>query len=102
MNKIHKEVTSAGTFYHNELNQRHREDGPAAIYNSGTEMWYINDRLHRLNGPAVVYPNSTLENMWWVDGFRYNTFKKFIEVVKDRISEEDYFILMLTYGQENA
>ena len=32
----------------------HREDGPAQIFQNGTERWWLFSRLHRLDGPAVV------------------------------------------------
>lgn len=71
----------------------HREDGPAVIYKSGTEIWYINGlkhredgpaiiskarkmsawykhgELHREDGPAVIHENGTLE--WYKDGYRH-------------------------------
>jgi len=37
--------------------KKHREDGPAAIYNNGTKEWYLNNKLHRVDGLAVEYPD---------------------------------------------
>jgi hypothetical protein len=41
--------------YH--LNGRlHRDNGPAIIYNDGSEYWFQYDRLHNTNGPAIILP----------------------------------------------
>lgn len=34
----------------------HREDGPAMIYQDGTEIWYQNGKRHREDGPAMTVP----------------------------------------------
>lgn len=34
---------------------RHRADGPAVIYPSGTQMWYLHGRHHRVDGPAIEW-----------------------------------------------
>lgn len=36
---------------------KHRLDGPAKIYKSGTVQWWVNGKLHRLDGPAIKYSN---------------------------------------------
>lgn len=62
-------VDEAGDKYYysdREMYTRHREDGPAVEYSTGTKEWWINDKLHREDGPAVEYLNGTKE--WWVDG----------------------------------
>jgi hypothetical protein len=38
---------------------RHREDGPAIMYNEGSESWYQNDLLHREDGPAKTLINGS-------------------------------------------
>ena len=35
-------------------NIRHREDGPAIIHPSGTEIYYIDGKLYNKNGPAII------------------------------------------------
>ncbi len=45
---------------------RHREDGPAVIYEGGGKQWYINGELHREDGPAVVHADGT--KCWYVNG----------------------------------
>jgi len=32
----------------------HREDGPAIMYNDGSEEWFLNGKLHREDGPAIT------------------------------------------------
>jgi len=46
--------------------QRHRVDGPAAIYADGTQLWWLNGKLHRVDGPAAIYANGT--QLWWLNG----------------------------------
>ena len=45
--KITKKVDDYGNiFYYNENKLRHREDGPAIEYASGTKSWYLNDKRY--------------------------------------------------------
>jgi len=55
------EVTKEVTRWHNESNQRHREDGPAVEYADGDKEYYINGKLHREDGPAVECANGYKE-----------------------------------------
>ncbi len=52
--------------WYNEEGQRHREDGPAVEYASGTKSWWLNDQLHREDGPAVEYTNG--DKYWYLNG----------------------------------
>lgn len=53
-------VSSVGTIiYRNADGDRHREDGPAAIYANGNQYWYKNGECHREDGPAIVYADGT-------------------------------------------
>jgi len=54
-------VTKEVTRWHNESNQRHREDGPAVEYADGDKEYYINGKLHREDGPAVECANGDKE-----------------------------------------
>jgi hypothetical protein len=45
---------------------KHREKGPAEIWNNGYKAWYFKGRKHRVEGPAVTYPDGREE--WWVNG----------------------------------
>jgi hypothetical protein len=51
--------------WYNDNRLRHREDGPAVQYKSGTNFWYINGKLHRINGPAV---DDIHYKKWFVNG----------------------------------
>jgi len=44
----------------------HREDGPAKEYSSGSKEWFINNVLHRTGGPAREMSDGLKE--WWVEG----------------------------------
>ena len=64
------EITKDGTkIWKNENGDRHREDGPAAIYPNGRQHWCINGKLHRENGPAEIYPDG--EQHWYINGKRH-------------------------------
>lgn len=93
--------------YFNHLGDLHREDGPAIIWPSGVQEWYINGCLHRLDGPAAIYNDSqywyqhdvlhrldgpaveafdTSYRMWFIRGQKY--------------SEQEHAIIRFTlYGQ---
>ena len=38
--------------WRNAQGQVHNEDGPAVIYQSGSQYWYIHGKFHRENGPS--------------------------------------------------
>lgn len=54
------------TFYRNEHNMFHCEDGPAIQYFDGSLEWWVNGVPHREDGPAVADANGNME--WWVNG----------------------------------
>ena len=61
---MRKETDSYGTIcYYNDLNQYHREDGPAIEYADGTKWWYRNGLCHREDGPAVEYADG--DKRWY-------------------------------------
>ena len=63
----HKKTDPFGnTYYYNEQNELHREDGPAVEEADGTKYWYVNGKCHRLDGPAVEWADGSKE--WWVNG----------------------------------
>jgi len=88
--KLLKIKTNKETRYSNSDGKRHRNNGPAIIYPSGTQVWYRNDKphrdnnlpasigsdgdqywhqngkLHRDNGPAIIWSNGT--QVYWVNG----------------------------------
>ena len=98
----------------------HRLDGPAIEYASGNKVWCINNNFHRLDGPAIEWANGSKwwidgkrhrldgpaiewvdgSKSWYIDGTRYFPFQSYLEAVKPLITEQEYFILVLTYGTE--
>ena len=44
----------------------HREDGPAIILSSGSQLYYRHGKEHRIDGPAVEWAIGSKE--WWVNG----------------------------------
>ena len=70
--KYRGEVDRLGTRrYRNAAGQLHREEGPAIVYNDGTEKWYQNGKLHREDGPAVTYKHGP--KIWFKHGKRHRT-----------------------------
>ena len=64
---MRKETNSFGTvYYYNDLNQWHREDGPAVEYANGTKYWYRNHQRHREDGPACEYASG--DKSWHLNG----------------------------------
>jgi len=83
-------VDEEGSLHFRINGKRHRKDGPATLYSSGTKYWCQNDelyrlydlptiewyegtnqwhkgrKLHRIGGPADVFPDGT--NSWYKDG----------------------------------
>ena len=60
--KVYKDSTE----WYNENGKRHREDGPAIEYSSGSKEWYLNGKCHREDGPAVDWGGGSKE--WWLNG----------------------------------
>ena len=65
-NTSRKILTINSTIWLNELDQYHREDGPAYIHNHGIKVWYLNGKQHRVDGPAFEYPDGT--KFWYYQG----------------------------------
>ena len=63
-NKPICEIDTYGHKYWFLNGKLHREDGPAAEYNTGNKEWYINDILHREDGPAIDCKDGT--KFWFV------------------------------------
>jgi hypothetical protein len=53
-------------YYKPGTNIRHRLDGPAIVWNSGDEDWFMNDKLHREDGPAIMYDDGS--EAWYKEG----------------------------------
>jgi hypothetical protein len=57
-------------FYKNDIDQYHREDGPAVIFGIGLRLWYLNGVMHREDGPAIIYSNGS-GNEYYLNGKEY-------------------------------
>lgn len=55
--------------YTNNIGQRHRVNGPASIFSSGGEMWYLGGKKHRDDGPAITDIEGTL--IWFRNGEKH-------------------------------
>jgi hypothetical protein len=55
-------------FYYKDRSMtiRHRLDGAAIEYASGSRAWWVDGKLHRLDNPAVEWANGS--NLWYVEG----------------------------------
>jgi len=51
------------------LQEKHRENGPAVIQADGTKEWHLHGRLHREGGPAIEHADGARE--WFRNGFRH-------------------------------
>ena len=74
------------TYLDDKTMKPHRLDGPAVVWNDGSEEWWVNGKRHRLDGPAVILLSGVRNNLdrycintyntlekgtskeWWVDG----------------------------------
>ncbi len=58
--------------YFDSDNLLHRDDGPAALWADGTEIWYQHGLRHRVGGPAITWPNGSpswyLFGVWYTPG----------------------------------
>ena len=57
----------------------HREDGPAVVYDNGTQEWWVKGSRHRLDGPAIYYSENIVKKyghissrMYWINGSNYS------------------------------
>ena len=73
---------------------KHREDGPAIVGLNGFEAWWYEGERHREDGPAVIFANGRVE--WWFLGEKYS-FAEWI-IKNTYISEKEKLALMLQYG----
>ena len=78
----------------------HREDGPAIILHTGTEIWCFDGEYHRLDGPAYIWVNSTPE--WWFNGYYVDDMiKSWAEendIDLDNLTEVDKALIKLVWG----
>ena len=78
----------------------HREDGPAIIFNSGEEKWYLSGQLHRSgNLPATINCDKTYMT-YWVKGIPHRLNGPAIENLVDP-SNNKYIIDGEEYEYKN-
>ena len=79
---MRKETDSNGTYYYNNLNQLHREDGPAIELTNGDKSWYLNNLCHREDGPAIEFADGT--KCWCFRGKHIDceTNEEFLQLMK--------------------
>jgi len=61
----------------------HRTDAPAVEWADGSKHWYQNNKLHRVDGPA--YEDASGTKCWWLDG-KELTESQWIEAVKPKVA----------------
>ena len=90
---MRKEIDSSGTiWYYDDLNQLHREDGPAIEYANGTKSWYLNSQRHREDGPAIEYADGS--KCWYRNDQRHREDGPAIEYADGR---KEYWLLGIQY-----
>jgi len=70
----------------------HRTDGPAIIWDDGSEFWYYNGAMMRMDGPAVTYADG--RTGWCYKGREYS-FDNWC--IKTKKKSQDILHLKLKY-----
>ena len=86
-------------YWFNELNQYHREDGPARIFTTGEKEWWINGKLHREDGPAVITldVHCRFRSRWYYNGMHV-PFPAWCEMTNK--TEEEIVLLKMKYNAD--
>ncbi len=64
----------------------HRRKGPAAIRNNGSlKEWYLNGHWHREDGPAIIY--SSGDNYYFLNGIQFSKIDYYKIIAKKRIEK---------------
>jgi hypothetical protein len=53
--------------YYNDIEQKHRTNGPAVEWESGDWHWYLNSWCHRYYG-LQCNPEFSHNDQWWLHG----------------------------------
>lgn len=61
-------IEDGNKIWRNANGERHRTDGPAIEWESGSKWWCLNDQLHRTDGPAVEGADGSKE--WYLNDKR--------------------------------
>ena len=75
-------ILSSGSQLYYRHGKEHRIDGPAVEWAIGSKEWWVNGQLHREDGPAIEWANGT--NEWWLNGKEY--------------TEEEYVMIQFMNG----
>jgi antitoxin component YwqK of YwqJK toxin-antitoxin module len=62
------EYVSGSKFWYQNGKLHRDADLPAGIYNNGSKFWYQNGLSHRLNGPADIYASG--QEIYYIHGKR--------------------------------
>jgi hypothetical protein len=66
MKEYKVKVDELGTFWYNNMDMLHRENGPAVERANGSKQWYWYGELHRRGAPAIEHADGRTE--WWQCG----------------------------------
>lgn len=58
------------TVYHLD-GRYHRIDGPAVLYDDGSQEWYQHGEIHREDGPAII-DEGLGDVSWWLNDQKYD------------------------------
>ena len=83
-------IDGNGTYYLLD-GKYHRSDGPAMIYNDGSEFWFVNGLMHRLDGPAVICKYYC--NWWYKNGKHHRLDGPAIEYVKEDMKKHNQWFV---------
>ena len=64
--KVYSDGSGSNFWYLND--KLHREDGPAIEWANGIKFWYLNDKRHREDGPAIEYADG--DKSWYLNGIK--------------------------------
>ena len=70
------------TSWYNDVEQLHREDGPAIEYADGSKSWWINGKHHREDGPAIEREDGY--KAWYINGKRMSEEEHRKQMQKDQ------------------
>lgn len=68
------------TVWYDDFGDRHRDDAPAIIWDSGVEEYYHHGMKHRVDGPAEIWPDGSVG--YWINGCVPTTFRDMVFLKK--------------------
>lgn len=77
----------------------HRENGPAIVDQDGNEYYFSNGKLHRLDGPAIIEDGF---EEWWINGRGVSDeiiqWAKELNIDLDDLSEDDVILINMKWS----